>query len=157
MRRRLLAFYKIAKWRDNVPLIIIAAYLYQTMSPKYRYKFRCFGNACIRLIRTIQPNVFYLYRETPTECLATSVPCSPSNEECHLLLRRDNKFSYLRRIQQQRNQLYPSFNASTNDSQQAAPARSKRFHTNRGGKGRVKCGFYFNRHVTRADEWIHSK
>ena len=80
------------------------------MSPKYRYKFRCYCNAlfsCFRLILSIQTNVLKLYRETPTECLAISTPCSPSNEECHLMLRRDKKFSCLHRIRRQRNQLYP--------------------------------------------------
>lgn len=80
------------------------------MSPKYRYKFRCFCNAlfsCFRLILLIQTNVLKLYREILTERLATSALCSPSNEECHLVLRPDKRFSCLRRIRRQRNQLYP--------------------------------------------------
>lgn len=80
------------------------------MSPKYRYKFRCFCNAlfsCSRLILLIQTNVLKLYREILTECLATSALCSLSNEECHLVLRPDKRFSCLRRIRRQRNQLYP--------------------------------------------------
>ena len=88
----------------------MTTYLCQTMSPKYRYKFRCFDNAsfsCCRLILLIQTNVSKLYREIPPEYLATSALCSPSNEECHLVLRPDKKFSCLRRIRRQRNQLYP--------------------------------------------------
>lgn len=94
----------------NTDNITLTAHLCQTMSLKYRYKFRCSCNAlfsCFRLILSIQTNVLKLYRETPTECLAISTPCSPSIEQCHLMLRRDKKFSCLRRIRRQRNQLYP--------------------------------------------------
>ena len=105
----IIMFLTFLKQYDNLTLYI-ATYLCQTMSPKYRYKFRCFCNAlfsCSRLILLIQTNVLKLYREILTECLATSALCSPSNEECHLVLRPDKRFSCLRRIRRQRNQLYP--------------------------------------------------
>ena len=106
----IIMFLMFLKQYDNNLTLHIATYLCQTMSPKYRYKFRCFCNAlfsCSRLILLIQTNVLKLYREILTERLATSALCSPSNEECHLVLRPDKRFSCLRRIRRQRNQLYP--------------------------------------------------
>ena len=155
---------------DN--LTYFKTYLCQTMSPKYRYKFRCFCNAlfsCSRLILLIQTNVLKLYREIRPEYLATSALCSPSNEECHLVLPPDKKFSCLRRIRRQRNQLYPflqileaSMFHHTALQRALTPCTNANFtctHTYDDMQTGVGGGRYlhFNRHVIHADDWIHSK